>query len=105
MELVWVFFTVGAIVWPLAAGFLIPFQPTRVRRRACWLVGNLPMLLVFGTVIGYAEMTPRLMQMLWFVAFSMAWFAIFTILGQAFGKPFAEIRQEKQDKKLEETFQ
>lgn len=89
---------------PISAGFAMPFRSDDTKRRWLWIMALIPLPLLLFVAVMRARSIPDLSMTMIMVAIA-ALPLLFTVLGRAFGKPFAEIWREHQNDKLRETFE
>ena len=93
-----------AIILPTLVGFAIPFFKSDRARQVLWAMTVMPAVLMIlaAMVLSSGRLTLPDVALL---GIALCLPLLFGILGRAFGKPFAEIRQEQKDRQIQETFQ
>lgn len=93
----------GVIALPLAAGFASRFLAGRRKRALVMATAFLPVLMLFAYALltGQTRLGPGHAGLL---VTALAVCGIFLLLGRAFGRPFAEIRDERRRDRTRRTF-
>ncbi|MEM0986413.1 MAG: hypothetical protein AAGJ32_09215 [Pseudomonadota bacterium] len=96
---------VGLMATPFAGGFTSRFAETRTAQRRVQVVAFVPVLMLLTVVI--VTSTAETGSAVWLVpAFaSVGVSALFMMLGRAFGRPFAEIREERRRDRTRRVFE